>query len=65
MFTPHTAAEREEMLRAVGVHSVDELFHTLSRRNSAFQNLNLPESRTELEITNELSSEISPIGLCQ
>jgi len=54
MFTPHTAAEREEMLRAVGVHSVEELFDAVPKK-FRFPKLDLPPRQTELEITNELS----------
>jgi glycine dehydrogenase subunit 1 len=54
MFTPHTAAEREEMLRAVGVRSVDDLFDAVPKK-FRFPKLDLPPRQTEMEITNQLS----------
>jgi len=54
MFTPHTSAEREEMLRAVGVQSVADLFEAVPKK-FRFPKLDLPPRRSELEITNELS----------
>src|SRR5512133_2411992 len=54
MFTPHTSAEREEMLRAVGVRSVEDLFDAVPKKYR-FPKLDLPPRKTELEITNELA----------
>jgi glycine dehydrogenase subunit 1 len=54
MFTPHTSAEREEMLRAVGVRSVEELFDAVPKKYR-FPELDLPPRKTELEITTELA----------
>jgi len=54
MFTPHTNTEREEMLRAVGVRSVEELFDAVPKKYR-FPKLDLPPRKTELEITTELA----------
>ncbi|GAP22745.1 aminomethyl-transferring glycine dehydrogenase subunit GcvPA [Leptolinea tardivitalis] len=54
MFTPHTNAEREEMLRAVGVSSIEDLFKAVPKKYR-FPSLDLPPKKSELEITNELS----------
>ncbi|HEX7557373.1 MAG TPA: aminomethyl-transferring glycine dehydrogenase subunit GcvPA, partial [Leptolinea sp.] len=54
MFTPHTKPEREEMLRAVGVRSIEELFEAVPKK-FRFPKLNLPSRETEMEITSEMS----------
>ncbi|MDE2802329.1 MAG: aminomethyl-transferring glycine dehydrogenase subunit GcvPA [Chloroflexota bacterium] len=52
-YLPHTEAERQEMLAAIGVASVDELFADIP---DAFRNpeLSLPPALTELELFREI-----------
>ncbi len=57
MFTPHTPQEIEEMLQAVGVDSVEDLFEKVPEKHR-FPELDLPEPLTEMEIAQELK-EIS------
>jgi glycine dehydrogenase subunit 1 len=54
MFTPHTTAEREEMLRAVGVKSMEDLFVAVPKK-FRFPKLHLSPRKTEMEITSEMS----------
>lgn len=53
MFTPHTNSERDEMLRAVGVRSIDDLFKAVPEKYR-YPELDLPAKRTEMEITAEM-----------
>lgn len=48
MFTPHTDAEREEMLRVIGVRKLDDLFADVPIK-LRFPNLDLPPAFTEIE----------------
>lgn len=48
MFTPHTDAEREEMLRVIGVRKLDDLFADVPIK-WRFPNLDLPPAFTEIE----------------
>ena len=52
-YLPHTEAQRQEMLAAIGVASVDELFADIP---DAFRNpdLSLPPALTELELFREI-----------
>jgi glycine dehydrogenase subunit 1 len=53
MFTPHTSQEIEEMLKAIGVKSIDDLFDQVPE-HYRFPELNLPEPLTEMQILDEL-----------
>ena len=53
MFTPHTPQEIEEMLRAIGVGSIEDLFTKVPEKHR-FPELDLPEPLTEMEIAAEL-----------
>jgi glycine dehydrogenase subunit 1 len=53
VFTPHTAAEIESMLRTIGVGSVDELFAGVPDRVSYDAFTTLPEPHSELEAAAE------------
>lgn len=53
MFTPHTPQEIEEMLQAVGVKSIEDLFQKVPEKHR-FPELDLPEALTEMEIAEEL-----------
>ena len=48
MYLPHTDAEREAMLKAIGVKSIEELFRDVPEKYR-FPKLNLPSSLTEME----------------
>jgi glycine dehydrogenase subunit 1 len=49
MFIPHTDAEREEMLRMIGVKHLEDLFQDVPAA-TRFPKLNLPPALTEMEI---------------
>ncbi|MBN2145796.1 MAG: aminomethyl-transferring glycine dehydrogenase subunit GcvPA [Anaerolineales bacterium] len=53
MFIPHTDAEREAMLRSIGVESLESLFQAVPARHR-FPQLNLPPTLTEMEAAAEL-----------
>ena len=53
MFTPHTEADREAMLKAIGIDSIEDLFHCLPDTGK-YPELNLPDSITEMEALEEL-----------
>lgn len=54
MFTPHTPSEREEMLKVIGVSSIDDLFRDVPE-NFLHPQLNLPPALTEMEAVAELN----------
>jgi glycine dehydrogenase subunit 1 len=54
MYTPHTPQEIEEMLSAIGVNSIEDLFEKVPAK-CRFPKLNLPEGITEMEIAAELN----------
>ena len=49
MFHPHTKTDREEMLKTVGLQSLDELFSVVPKE-FRFPELNLPPRNSEMEI---------------
>ncbi|MCD6401683.1 MAG: aminomethyl-transferring glycine dehydrogenase subunit GcvPA [Anaerolineales bacterium] len=53
MYIPHTDADREEMLKTIGVKSLEDLFGSLPKEQ-LFRHLNLPPAITEMEAFNEL-----------
>jgi len=55
MFTPHTDAERQEMLKALGLTSLDELFSDVPK-NYRFPPLNLPAGMSEMFAANYVES---------
>ena len=60
-FIPHTDADRQAMLDAIGVKSVNELFGDVPER-VRFPELDLPDSMTEMEAVGELN-EIASYNL--
>jgi glycine dehydrogenase subunit 1 len=54
-YVPHTKADRAEMLTAIGVEQVEELFHDVPAA-CRFPGLNLPEPLSEMEIMAELQA---------
>jgi glycine dehydrogenase subunit 1 len=53
MFIPHTDADRETMLRTVGISRLEDLFGDVPEKYR-FPTLNLPPAQTEMEISAEL-----------
>ena len=53
MYTPHTEADREAMLKKIGVDSIEALFKDVPAEHR-FPTLDLPEPLTEMEIMAEL-----------
>ena len=53
MFLPHTDADREAMLRTIGVDSLEDLFCDLPDVN-LFPEINLPPGMTEIEVLEEI-----------
>jgi glycine dehydrogenase subunit 1 len=53
MFTPHTDAEKKEMLKAIGVEKIEDLFSDVPA-SCRFLSLNLPPAMTEMEISAQL-----------
>lgn len=54
-YIPNTDADRAEMLRAVGVESVDDLFHDVPEEHR-FPQLVLPPALSEMEVLRELGA---------
>ena len=53
MFIPHTKPETTQMLKSIGVKSIDDLFSVVPEK-FRFPNLNLPKGITEMEAMAEL-----------
>ncbi len=53
-YIPHTDAEREEMLRTIGVGKIEDLFQVVPE-GKRFPKLNLPSGLSELEVLAELT----------
>jgi glycine dehydrogenase subunit 1 len=53
MFIPHTAADRAEMMRVVGIEKLEDLFKDVPAKYR-YPVLNLPPAQTEMEIAAEL-----------
>jgi glycine dehydrogenase subunit 1 len=54
-YLPHTDADRREMLSAIGVPTIDELFDAVPAEHR-FPNLHLPEGLSEMETMAELQA---------
>src|SRR5215210_6085888 len=54
-YIPISPKERDAMLEAIGIKSLDDLFDAVPAKHR-FPNLNLPPALTEMEAMNELSS---------
>lgn len=55
MFHPHTEKDREEMLKAVGAKSIEDLFVCVPEEHR-FPELDLPPALTEMEAVDELQA---------
>jgi len=53
MYTSHTQADKEEMLKAIGLEKMEDLFQCLPEEGK-FPNLDLPDGITEMEALDEL-----------
>ena len=53
MYTSHTKADKEEMLKVIGLEKVEDLFQCLPEEGK-FPTLNLPDGITEMEAMDEL-----------
>lgn len=53
MFIPHTDSERDEMLKAIGLEKLEDLFQNLPQGN-LYPALNIPPGLTEMEAMAEL-----------
>ena len=53
MYSPHTEAERQDMLQAIGVDRIEDLFHDVPGKYR-FPALALPEALSEMEVSHEL-----------
>jgi glycine dehydrogenase subunit 1 len=53
MYFPHTDADRDAMLQAIGVERLEDLFKDVPAKNR-FPDLNLPPALTEMEVSAEM-----------
>jgi glycine dehydrogenase subunit 1 len=53
MFTPHTQADLDAMLRTIGIDRIEDLFQDLPAKHR-YPELNLPPALTEIEVLTEL-----------
>ena len=53
MYTSHTKADKEEMLKVIGIEKIEDLFQCLPEEGK-FPTLNLPDGITEMEAMDEL-----------
>ena len=53
MYTPHTRADRDAMLKVIGVNELEDLFQCLPEKGK-FPNLELPDGISEMEALDEL-----------
>ena len=54
-YIPHTEQERQQMLSAIGVATIEELFEAVPETHR-FPSLNLPKPMSELEVTAEMKA---------
>lgn len=54
-YIPHTEVERQQMLAAIGVTTIEDLFEAVPASHR-FPRLNLPDAMSELEISREMSA---------
>lgn len=54
MYTPHTQADRDAMLKVIGVDKLEDLFQCLPEEGK-FPTLDLPDGISEMEVMDELS----------
>jgi len=54
MYTPHTQADRDAMLKVIGIDKLEDLFQSLPEKGK-FPTLELPDGISEMEVLDELS----------
>ena len=59
-YIPHSPKERDEMLAAIGVEKMEDLFTAIPEKHR-YPELNLPDALTEMEVATELS-EIAQVN---
>ena len=64
MFIPHTDSERKEMLKTIGVNSLEDLFKDVPE-TCRFPDLNLPEGITEMEAIAQVNDIATANGTAQ
>src|SRR5262245_28217327 len=52
-YIPHTDAERQQMLAAIGVTTIEDLFEAVPAKHR-FPALNLPDALSEMEVSAEM-----------
>jgi len=55
-YIPHTSKDVEQMLKTIGVSSVDDLFSSIPKEFRLKKSLNLPPSLSEMELRTEIES---------
>lgn len=65
-FIPHTSEDRERMMQAIGIKSVDELFESIPASVLLSDSVNIGESKSEEEAVRQLKalSEKNTKGIC-
>jgi glycine dehydrogenase subunit 1 len=58
MFIPHTRLETDQMLKSIGVGSIESLFKAIPEKYR-FPKLDLPVGITEMEVVNEVNEYAS------
>ena len=54
-YTPHTSADKERMLRAIGLDSIEELYQHIPKTLREHASIDLPEGLTELGVRKRLA----------
>src|SRR5215470_6061677 len=54
-YTPHTSADKERMLRAIGLESIEELYQHIPKTLREQANIDLPAGLTELAVRRRLA----------
>ena len=49
-YVPHTASDRQQMMDAIGIHAVDELFSDIPQKFRLLEELDLPAALSEQEV---------------
>ena len=62
-YLPHTPEDIEEMLKTVGVDSLDDLFDTIPDDCRCNCELNLPEALTEWELNDHIDTLCSSMAV--
>lgn len=55
-YVPNTAAQREEMLKKMGMSRIEDLFTTIPKAVRLNSELKLPDAKTEFEVLDELTA---------